>query len=57
MPFGPVFHVIVSLHTGKASSFSEKGGCQSFAYTDLYQGRGHSSRPTAILINIHEPLI
>ena len=27
------------------------------AYTDHYQGRGHSSRPTAALINIHEPLI
>ena len=29
----------------------------SRGYTDYYQGRGHSSRPTAALINIHEPLI
>ena len=27
------------------------------AYTDHHQGRGYSSRPTAILINIHEPVI
>ena len=27
------------------------------AYTDPYQGQGHSSRPAAVLINIHEPLI
>ena len=26
-------------------------------YTDHYQGRGHSIRPTAALINIHEHLI
>ena len=29
----------------------------SHGYTDHYQGRGQSSRPTAALINIHEPLI
>ena len=29
----------------------------SHGYIDHYQGRGHSSRPTAVLINIHEPLI
>ena len=27
------------------------------AYTDHYQGQGHSSRPTAALINIYDPLI
>ena len=29
----------------------------SRGYTDYYQGRGHSIRPTAALINIHEHLI
>ena len=29
----------------------------SRGYTDHYQGRGQSSRLTATLINIHEPLI
>ena len=29
----------------------------SCGYTDHYQGRGHSIRPTATLINIHEHLI
>ena len=29
----------------------------SRGYTDHHQSRGHSSRPTAVLINIHEPLI
>ena len=29
----------------------------SRGYTDHYQGRGHSIRPTAALINIHEHLI
>ena len=29
----------------------------SCRYTDHYQGRGHSIRPTAALINIHEHLI
>ena len=29
----------------------------SRGYTDHYQGRGHSIRPTAPLINIHEHLI
>ena len=30
---------------------------ESRRYTDHYQGRGHSIRLTATLINIHEPLI
>ena len=29
----------------------------SRGYTDYYQGRGHSIRPTAAVINIHEHLI
>ena len=29
----------------------------SRGYTDHYQGRGHSIRPTATVINIHEHLI
>ena len=29
----------------------------SRGYTDYYQGRGQAIRPTAALINIHEPLI
>ena len=29
----------------------------SRGYTDHHQGRGHSIRPTAALINIHEHLI
>ena len=29
----------------------------SRGYTDHYQGRGQAIRPTATLINIHEPLI
>ena len=42
---------------GHADFFISWGVSGYLAYTDHHQGRGHSSRPTAILINIHEPLI
>ena len=37
--------------------YIEKSVGVSLGYTDYYQGRGQAIRPTAALINIHEPLI
>ena len=46
------------MNAGKASSFTEKGGCRGITQIHRSPSRPRPSvRPTAILINIHEHLI
>ena len=46
-----------SLHTGKASSFREKGGCRGMIYAPIATKAEAILKANSHLINIHEPLI
>ena len=52
-----IYVVFKTIHNKKQAAVSDVSVGVSRGYTDHYQGRGHSIRPTAALINIHEHLI